>query len=73
MSPRARQTVCQGHAQNLNTIIRAAHEGALCLMECRIKATGEVVAALCAAGRDGTDVVMTPFAVLLNGNPYDLL
>lgn len=62
------------HKANLETIKRAAKNGALGLMECRIKATGEVVAVLCAFSReDDGQVTTTPFAVLPNGNPYELL
>jgi hypothetical protein len=67
-------TACEGHKENLQTIIRAAKEGCLGLVECRVKATGEVVAVLTAFGpeKDGA-VAFTPFAVLPNGNPYELL
>ena len=68
-----RKTVVQRHAANLKTIVRAAKAGRLALVEGRIRATGEVVAMLCAMGDAGngeTDIV--PFAHLHNGNPYDV-
>jgi len=63
----------KAHAENLKTLLRAAHGGNLGLLECQLKATGEKVAVLTAFGRDGTEIVMTPFAVLFNGNPYEML
>ena len=63
-----------GPARNLDTLIRAANNGDLCLMECRWRATGEKVAAVCAASRDADgSVIFTPLAVMMNGNPYDML
>ena len=43
-------------------------------MECQLAATGEEVAVICAANRqkDG-DVEFAPFAMLFNGNPYEML
>ncbi len=61
------------HAANLETIIRAATEGALGLVECELRATGEKVAVLTAFGKDGEEVTLSPFAVLFNGNPYEML
>jgi hypothetical protein len=63
----------KAHAANLNTIIRAARDGALALMECKLNATGEIVAVLCAVNREVDEFAFTPFAVLPNGNPYELL
>lgn len=63
----------KAHAANLKAILRAAGCGALGLLECQLKATGEKVAVLTAFGREGDEVTMTPFAVLLNGNPYEML
>ena len=65
---------CVGHKDNLENLRLAFEDDAMCLMEVVLKATGERVAALCAAvqSADG-DVSFTPFAIMLNGNPYDLL
>jgi len=63
----------KGYKANLDTIIRAAKNGDLCLMECTDKATGKGVIALCAAGRDGNEIVMAPLAKLFDANPYDEL
>lgn len=62
------------HKANFETIKKAMKQGHTCLMECKIKATGEVVAVLCAFIPDKNgEVTFTPFAVLPNGNPYELL
>lgn len=66
---------CVGHKKNLHTLTRAIKSGNFCLMEVTIVATGERVAALCATQYDSKtkEVQMVPFAVLPNGNPYELL
>ncbi len=54
---------------NFQTLLRAAADGHLALMECADAATGEPRYVICAVGRDGTD--FTPFGHLADGNPYD--
>ena len=56
---------------NFNTLLRAAGDGNLALMECLDAATREVRYVLCAVGRDRGDFVFTPFGHLAGGNPYD--
>ena len=56
---------------NFQTLLRAAADGNLALMECRDAATGEIRHVICAVGRDGVDFVFTPFGDLADGNPYD--
>jgi hypothetical protein len=65
---------CIGHKDNLQALREAFEENVVCLMEVTLKATGERVAALCTAAQyeDG-DVSFTPFAIMLNGNPFALL
>ena len=58
------------HARNFQTLLRAASDGALALMECRDAATGAPCYVLCAVGRAGDDYVFTPFGHLCDGNPY---
>jgi hypothetical protein len=72
------KTVVQGHSKNLDTLIRAASNGHLALVECEIKGLpftpGEKVAVVCAVRRDKDGMFdMTPFCVFFNGSPYDFL
>ena len=60
------------HARaNFQTLLRAAADGNLALMECTDAATGEPRYVICAVGRDGTDFLFTPFCHLTGGNPFD--
>lgn len=63
-----------GHRRNFNTLQNAFFAGDVALMECELAATGEKVAAICAANRapDGS-IEFAPFAMLFNDNPYELL
>lgn len=56
---------------NFSTLLRAAGDGNLALMECQDAMTGEPRYVLCAVGRDGTNYVFTPFGHLAAQNPYD--
>lgn len=56
---------------NFKTLLRAADDGNLALMECQDAATGEARYVICAVGRDGDDYIMTPFGHLAEGNPYE--
>jgi hypothetical protein len=62
----------ESYRTNFDTLLRAARQGDLALMECADAATGELRYVLCAVGRDGADYVMTPFGHLADGNPLDL-
>jgi hypothetical protein len=61
----------QGHRANFETLLRAAEQGDLALMECSDAVSGEPRYVICAVGRDRGDFVMTPFGHLHDGNPYD--
>ena len=56
---------------NFDTLLRAADDGNLALMECLDAATRETRYVLCAVGRDDGDYVMTPFGHLAPGHPYE--
>ena len=56
---------------NFQTLLRAAGDGNLALMECLDAATGNPRYVICAVGRDDSDYVFTPFGHLAEGNPYD--
>ena len=40
-------------------------------MECKDAKTGEYRAVICAADQQGEEIVLTPFAHLCTGNPYE--
>lgn len=56
---------------NFKTLLRAAGDGNLALMECADAATGVPRYVICAVSRDRHGIVMTPFGHLADGNPYD--
>jgi hypothetical protein len=64
----------KGHKQNFQTLVDAFNAGDVALMECQLSATGETVAVICAANRmpDG-EIQFTPFAIMFNGNPYEMV
>jgi hypothetical protein len=60
------------HARaNFQTLLRAAADGNLTVMECTDASTGEPRYVICAVGRDGAGFVFTPFGHLADGNPFD--
>src|SRR5579871_3954884 len=60
------------HARaNFQTLLRAAADGNLALMECIDAVTGESRYVICAVGRDGRGFLFTPFGHLADGNPFD--
>ncbi|CAM5594673.1 MULTISPECIES: DUF6117 family protein [Alphaproteobacteria] len=60
------------HARaNFQTLLRAAADGTLALMECADVATGEARYVICAVGRDDGDYVFTPFGHLAERNPFE--
>lgn len=62
-----------GYKANLETIIRAAKDDNLSLVECTDKKTGKTVIALCAMSFEDGDYLIAPFAKMFDGNPYDEL
>ena len=60
------------HARaNFETLLRAAADGNLALMECTDAVTGEPRYVIGAVGRGGASFVFTPFGHLADSNPYD--
>ncbi|WP_041559089.1 DUF6117 family protein [Novosphingobium sp. PP1Y] len=59
------------YRRNFETLLRAAADGNLALLECRDALTGVPRYVVTAVGRDGDDFVMTPFGHLHDGNPFD--
>lgn len=56
---------------NFQTLLRAAADGNLALMECLDAQSGNRRYVICAVGRDNGDYVFTPFGHLADGNPHD--
>jgi hypothetical protein len=60
------------HARaNFQTLLRAAADSNLALVECIDAVTGEPRYVICAVGRNGRDFLFTPFGHLADGNPFD--
>jgi Family of unknown function (DUF6117) len=64
-------TIPDHACENFETLLRAAADGNLALMECADALTGEPRYVICAVGRDGAESVFTPFGHLADGNPFD--
>ncbi len=61
------------HARsNFQTLLRAAEDGNLALMECADARTGEPRYVICAIGRHCGDYIFTPFGHLADDNPYEV-
>lgn len=56
--------------RNFETLLRAAVENNLGLMECHDVQNGRPRYVSCAVGQDGADSVFTPLGHLAGGNPY---
>lgn len=56
---------------NFQTLLRAAADGNLALLECADAETGAVRYVISAVGRDGGEFLFTPFGHLADGNPYE--
>ena len=56
---------------NFQTLLRAAADGNLALLECADAETGAVRYVICAVGRDDEEFLFTPFGHLADGNPYE--
>jgi hypothetical protein len=59
------------YRKNFETLLRAAEQGDLALVECMDAETKVPRYVICAVGRDGRDYVMTPFGHLHDGNPFE--
>jgi hypothetical protein len=73
MTTKKPKTIVQEHSANFETLKKAFEAGAVCLMDCIEKSTGEHVAVICAMQPDGKEVTFVPFARFFNGNPYEML
>jgi hypothetical protein len=60
------------HARaNFQTLLCAAADGNLALLECTDAETGALRYVICAVGRDDEEFLFTPFGHLADGNPYE--
>ena len=56
---------------NFQTLMHAAENDDLALMECADAETGAPRYVICAVGRNGGEYLFTPFGHLAEGNPYE--
>lgn len=61
----------QAYRHNFDTLLRAAADGNLALLECRDAVSLEPRYVLCAVGHDAGEFLMTPFGHLHDGNPFE--
>lgn len=57
---------------NFKTLQRAFANGDVALMDLRRRSDGKSVGAIVALGKAGEDITFTPFAVMVEGNPFEL-
>ena len=57
--------------RNFETLLRAAADGNLALVECRDASSGEPRYVICAVAHDDDAYALTPFGHLHAGNPYE--
>ena len=65
--------IAKGYKTNFQTILKAAGNDELALLECREATTGRPVMTVCAVWRAGEERHFVPLAKLFDGNPYDEL
>ena len=64
--------IAPGYKDNFQTILKAAKNDDLCLLECTDAATGKPVMVICAVMRNSDDSLqLAPFAKMFDGNPYE--
>lgn len=63
----------KGYKKNFETMQKAMKNGDLAIIEVQEKATGKTRVAICAVGREGSEYVICPFALMFDGNPYEEL
>lgn len=58
--------------KNFDTLSRAFQDGSAALLEVQRVSDHKRVSAICAVGFDGETYSFTPFAILVEGNPFEL-
>ena len=66
-------TVVQQHKPNFETLREAFAADDVALLECQLKETDEPVAVVVAMNDEGSEIGFVPFAMMFNGNPYEML
>lgn len=61
-----------GDKANFETLLRAARNGDLALVETERQSNGEYVALIVAMGREDGELVMTPLGEMVSGDPFTL-
>ena len=61
----------KGDRQNFETMLEAARQGDLALLECIDSNSGEVRNVICAVNRSGETFELVPLAKLFVGDPYE--
>jgi hypothetical protein len=62
----------EGDLANFRTLLRAAKNGDLALVESRRKSNGEYVALIAAVSQEGEEFIVGPLGEMVAGNPYEL-
>ncbi len=57
---------------NFETLRRAFENGRVALLEVKRPSDGAEIAVVCAVGVEGEEYTLTPFATMVEGNPFDL-
>lgn len=66
--------IAPGYKTNFETLISAAKNDDLCLLECQDAVTGKPVITVCAVMRDTDGTIqLAPFAKMFDGDPYEEL
>jgi hypothetical protein len=64
--------ISDSHRSNLETLQRAFDHGDAALVECQRIDDRATVVLLCAVGRDGEEYLITPFAEMVGGDPFEM-
>lgn len=68
------ETIVQKHKKNFETLYKAFQNNHVALVECTVFSTKEKVAVICAKNiEEGGYISFVPFAIMINGNPYNIL
>jgi len=64
--------ISQGARKNFNTLLLAASNSDLCLVQCSKADTGEPIAVICAINKHSNGIIeFIPLAKQFDGSPYD--